>query len=71
MAIDKITPMAHDRQVDNEFLYVAGGVALGIFAAGVVLSSPTIRRVFGKTDLESIVSTVLPDIEKYFRLRSM
>lgn len=71
MAIDKISPMTQDRQVDKEFLYVAGGVALGIFAAGMVLSSPTIRRVFGKTDLESIVSTVVPDIEKYFRLRSM
>ena len=71
MSVERIAPSTETPHVDKEFLYVAGGVALGVLAAGMVLASPTIRRVFGKTGLESIVSAVAPDVERYFRLRAM
>jgi hypothetical protein len=56
---------------DKETLYMLGGVALIIFGAGLVLSNPTIRRYLGQAGLGNIATTALPDIEKYFRLRSM
>jgi hypothetical protein len=56
---------------DKETLYMLGGIALVIFGAGLVLSNPTIRRYLGQAGLGNIAAGALPDIEKYFRLRSM
>jgi hypothetical protein len=47
------------------------GVALMIFGAGLILSNPTIRRYLGQTGVGNFVTAALPDLEKYFRLRSM
>jgi hypothetical protein len=56
---------------DKEMLYMLGGVALVIFGAGLVLSNPTVRRYLGQMGLGDLASAALPDIERYFRLRSM
>jgi hypothetical protein len=66
--------MSHDDangKTDKEILYMLGGVALVIFGAGLVLSNPTVRRYLGQMGFGNIASAALPDIEKYFRLRSM
>lgn len=69
MAISRVTPL-RDRPLDKEFLYVAGVVALGIFALGMVWPAPTVRRAFGNTNLDSMLSNEAPEVERYFRLRS-
>jgi hypothetical protein len=56
---------------DKETLYMLGGLALVIFGAGLVLSNPTVRRYLGGVGVGNFASAALPDIEKYFRLRSM
>ena len=56
---------------NKETLYMLGGVALVIFGAGLVLSNPTVRKYLGQAGLGNLASGALPDIEKYFRLRSM
>jgi hypothetical protein len=56
---------------DKETLYMLSGVALMIFGAGLILSNPTIRRYLGQTGVGNFVTAALPDLEKYFRLRSM
>lgn len=56
---------------DRETLYMLSGVALMIFGAGLILSNPTIRRYLGQTGVGNFVTAALPDLEKYFRLRSM
>jgi hypothetical protein len=56
---------------DKETLYMLGGVALVIFGAGLVLSNPTVRRYLGQVGIGNIASAAIPDIERYFRLRSM
>jgi hypothetical protein len=56
---------------DKETLYMLGGVALVIFGAGLVLSNPTVRRYLGNAGLGNVASMALPDLERYFRLRSM
>jgi hypothetical protein len=48
-----------------------GGVALVIVGAGLVLSNPTVRRYLGQMGLGNFASAALPDLERYFRLRSM
>jgi hypothetical protein len=57
--------------LDKETLYLLGGVALVIFGAGLVLSIPTVRRYLKQVGLGDLASAALPDIERYFRLRSM
>ena len=56
---------------DKDTLYVLGGVALVIVGAGLVLTNPTVRRYLGQVGLGNFASAALPDIERYFRLRSM
>ena len=56
---------------DKEALYMLSGLALMIFGAGLVLSNPTIRRYLGQVGLGNFASAALPDLERYFRLRSM
>jgi hypothetical protein len=56
---------------DKETLYMLGGVALVIFGAGLVLSNSTVRRYLAQIGMGDFASAALPDIERYFRLRSM
>ncbi len=57
--------------MDKETLYMLGGVALVIVGAGLVLSNPTVRRYLGQVGVGDLASAALPDLERYFRLRSM
>jgi hypothetical protein len=56
---------------DKETLYMLGGLALVLFGAGLVLSNPSVRRYLGQIGLGNFASAALPDLERYFRLRSM
>ena len=56
---------------DKDTLYMLGGVALVIVGAGLVLTNPTVRRYLGQVGLGNFASAALPDLERYFRLRSM
>jgi hypothetical protein len=63
--------MNQDNGTDKETLYMLGGVALVVFGAGLILSNPNIRKYLGQMGIANMASAALPDIEKYFRLRSM
>ncbi len=71
MATEIITQMENGNKSDKETLYMLGGVAMVIFGAGLVLSNPTVRRYLGQMGIGNLASAALPDMEKYFRLRSM
>ena len=55
----------------KETLYMMGGVALIVFGAGLVLSSPFIRRYMAQIGIGNVAQAVMPDVERYFRLRAM
>jgi hypothetical protein len=71
MALEIMNRTEESNGTDKETLYMLGGVALVIFGAGLVLSNPTVRRYLGQMGVGNIASAALPDIERYFRLRSM
>jgi len=71
MATQIMNRLDEGNGTDKETLYMLGGVALVIFGAGLVLSNPTVRRYLGQVGIGNIASAALPDIERYFRLRSM
>lgn len=56
---------------DKETLYLLGGVALMIFGAGLILANPTVRRYLAHVGWGSFATAALPDLERFFRLRSM
>jgi hypothetical protein len=71
MAVEIMDRSEIEKGTDKETLYMLGGVALVIFGVGLVLSNPTVRRYLGQMGLGNFASAALPDLERYFRLRSM
>jgi len=67
----EITRSATSETTDKETLFMLGGIALIVFGAGMVLSSPVIRRYLGQFGIGSLTQSALPDIERYLKLRSM
>ena len=65
----------------KDMLYLVGGLALLIAGAGLILSHPQVRRQVRNgldrllpgipDNLASGLATVVPDVQRYLKLRSM
>ncbi len=55
----------------RDTLYLMGGAALMVLGAGLILSTPTVRRMLGGVGLGNLISAAAPDFERYLKLRSM
>ena len=71
MALELVQTSTNGSGGDRDTLYMLGGVALVVFGAGLILSNPTIRRYMSQFGVGNLAGTVLPDVERYFKLRSM
>jgi hypothetical protein len=71
MAVELMNRTEEGNGPDKEMLYMLGGVALMIFGAGLVLSNPIVRKYLSQVGLGNFTTAALPDLERYFRLRSM
>lgn len=71
MAMDLVESHGNGAADGKDTLYMLGGVALMVFGAGLVLSNPAIRRYMSQLGVGNIASAVMPDVERYFRLRAM
>jgi hypothetical protein len=59
---------------DNEIrdtLFLLGGAALVVFGAGLILSTPIIRKALGGAGIGNMLGAAMPDLEKYLKLRAM
>lgn len=56
---------------DREMLTLLGGAALVIVGAGMILSNPSVRKYVSNSPIGGIMNNLIPDVERYFRLRSM
>jgi len=56
---------------DKNTLYMLGGLALVVFGAGLILSNPFIRRYMSRIGVGNLAQAVMPDVERYLKLRSM
>ncbi len=56
---------------DKETLYMLGGIALVVFGAGLILSNPSIRKYMGEIGIGGLAQNIVPDVERYFKLRAM
>lgn len=71
MAMDLIESTVNGNGNDKDTLYMLGGVALMVFGAGLILSNPTIRRYMSQAGVGNLATALIPDVERYFRLRAM
>jgi hypothetical protein len=71
MALDLMESTTNGNASDKDTIYLLGGVALMVFGAGLVLSNPTIRRYMSQFGVGNLAQTVIPDVERYFKLRGM
>lgn len=69
MSLDLMESTANG--TEKETLYLLGGVALVVFGAGLILSNPSIRRYMSQFGVGNLATAVIPDVERYFKLRSM
>jgi hypothetical protein len=67
----------NERDANNDFnetrdtLFLLGGAAMIVFGAGLILSTPMIRRSLGGVGIGNLVQAAIPDFERYLKLRSM
>jgi hypothetical protein len=71
MAMELVHSHANGSGSDKDTLYMLGGVAMLVFGAGLILSNPSVRRYMSRFGVGSLADTVMPDVERYFKLRSM
>jgi hypothetical protein len=64
-------PEDQGRAANKDTLFMLGGVALLVVGAGVVLTSPIAKKYMGQLGLGNLTGGIVPDIERYFKLRSM
>jgi len=55
----------------RDTLYLLGGAAMIVFGAGLILSTPMMRRYLGQMNVGSMLQAAMPDFERYLKLRSM
>ena len=65
----------------NDMLYLAGGLALGVMGLGLVMTHPQVRKAVmdGVSrllpemagPLKNGIAEILPDVERYLKVRAM
>jgi hypothetical protein len=63
--------MTADAAESRDTLYLLGGAALIVFGAGLILSTPVVRKMLGGVGIGNLISAAGPDFERYLKLRSM
>jgi hypothetical protein len=71
MSLDLMESTTNGTGNEKDTLYMLGGVALMVFGAGLILSNPTIRRYMSQFGVGNLATAVIPDVERYFKLRAM
>jgi hypothetical protein len=56
----------------KDTLFLLGGVAMVVFGAGLILSTPMVRQYLGEMGFGNLIAGVIPkDLERYMKLRAM
>jgi hypothetical protein len=55
----------------RDTLFLLGGAAMVLFGAGLLLSTPLVRRYMGGAGIGNLIGAAVPDFERYMKLRSM
>jgi hypothetical protein len=70
----ELTKVTNDDASDNsrDILLLVGGAALVFFGAGLILSTPVMRRLLGEVNFGNLIGAALPkDLQRYMKMRAM
>jgi hypothetical protein len=56
---------------NKDTLLMLGGVALVVVGAGLILTSPLAKKYMSQLGIANLATDIVPDIERYFKLRAM
>ena len=65
---------AHERsrrERTRDTMFLLGGAALVLFGAGLILSTPMVKRALGGAGIGNLIGAAVPDLERYMKLRAM
>jgi len=71
MAVKTLETTGNGSSDGKDTLYMLGGVALIVFGTGLILSNPFVRRYMSQLGVSNLAQAVMPDVERYFKLRAM
>jgi hypothetical protein len=71
MAMELANATMNGNDNSKDTLYMLGGLAMMVFGAGLILTNPFVRRYTSQLGAGGLLGAALPDVERYFRLRSM
>lgn len=69
--MDVLESTANGSSDGRDTLFMLGGVALIVFGAGLILSNPFVRRYMSQLGVGNLAQAMMPDVERYFKLRAM
>jgi hypothetical protein len=55
----------------RDTMLLFGGVALMLLGAGMVMTSPVVKRYLGGVNLAGLLQSAAPDFERYLKLKAM
>jgi hypothetical protein len=67
----EVIQRGEENGASKDTLLMLGGVALVVVGAGLILTSPLAKKYMGQLGIGNLASDIMPDIERYFKLRSM
>jgi len=60
-----------DEDDTRDTLFLLGGAAMVVFGAGLILSTPMVRRALGSANIGDLIGAAVPDLQRYMKLRAM
>ena len=60
-----------DANESRDTLFLLGGAAMIVFGAGLILSTPMVRRLLSGVNAGGLLQAAVPDFERYLKLRAM
>jgi hypothetical protein len=71
MAMELDNLNGHDANETRDTLFLLGGAAFVVFGAGLILSTPVVRKALGGAGIGNLLGAAMPDLQKYLKLRDM
>lgn len=60
-----------DANETRDTMFLLGGAALVLFGAGLILSTPMVKRALGGMGIGNLIGAAMPDLERYMKLKAM
>jgi hypothetical protein len=61
----------NDANETRDTLFLLVGAAFIVFGAGLILSTPMVRKALGGAGIGNLIGAAMPDLQKYLKLRDM